>query len=257
MNNTFDQGSDNTLNFVSQLHRCPVYKIQGGGILTWVWIGLIMIALIPGCNSESPVADAPVKTVASAPVTEGIIVAVGDSLTAGLGVAEDQAYPAQLANRLKADGYAFAVVNAGVSGETSSGALSRIQWVLSTLKPDIVILETGANDGLRGVNPELLNDNLDQLLTRLTADNIQVILAGMLMLPNLGAEYTKAFAQIYPHLAHKHNVIFMPFFLESVADKSELNQSDRLHPNAQGYARIVDNLYPYVLKAIERYRQRR
>lgn len=245
-------------NSVSPLHRCPVLSRRtGGSLLKWVQTSLVLIVLISGCNCESPVVDTPAETVASAPVQEGVIVAVGDSLTAGLGVVEDQAYPAQLARRLKADGYAFEVVNAGVSGETSSGALSRIQWILSTLKPDLVILETGANDGLRGVDPKLLNDNLDQLLTRLKADNVQVVLAGMLMLPNLGPDYTKAFAEIYPRLAEKHKVIFMPFFLEDVADKSELNQPDRLHPNAQGYARIVDNLYPYVLKAIDQYRQDR
>lgn len=219
-----------------------------------VWTILVITLALLGCNSDPPAIESSVATAESSPSYEGTIVAVGDSLTAGLGVPEDQAYPAQLARKLTADGYRFNVINAGVSGETSSGTLSRIQWVLSALKPDIVILETGANDGLRGLDPDLLKNNLDELIARLKTDKIQVILAGMLMLPNLGPEYTQAFATIYPRLAEKHQVVFMPFFLEGVAGQSRLNQPDKLHPTAQGYSRIVDNLYPHVLKAIERYR---
>jgi acyl-CoA thioesterase-1 len=217
---------------------------------------LVIILALLGCNSDQPAIESHVAPAASSPTYEGTIVALGDSLTAGLGVDEDQAYPAQLARKLKADGQYFEVVNAGVSGETSSGALSRIQWVLSSLKPDILILETGANDGLRGLDPGLLKDNLDQLLTLLRARDIQVVLAGMRMLPNLGPEYTQAFATIYPRLAEKHHVVFMPFFLEGVAGHAELNQADKLHPTAQGYSRIVDNLYPYVLEAIKKYRRK-
>jgi len=208
------------------------------------------------CNSDPPTVESKGASTHSAQVYEGRIVAVGDSLTAGLGVDEDQAYPAQLARKLLADGYHFDVINAGVSGETSSGTLSRIQWVLSSLKPDILILETGANDGLRGLDPQLLKNNLDQLLALLNSRDIQVILAGMLMLPNLGPEYTQAFATIYPKVAERHQVAFMPFFLEGVAGKADLNQADKLHPTAQGYSRIVANLYPYVLEAIGKYRRK-
>lgn len=218
------------------------------------WTLLVITLVLLGCNSDQTGSDSGVTPAKSPPVFEGTIVAVGDSLTAGLGVDEDQTFPAQLARKLTADGYRFDVINAGVSGETSSGTLSRIQWVLSSLKPDIVILETGANDGLRGLDPDLLKNNLDELIARLKTEKIQVILAGMLMLPNLGPEYTQAFATIYPRLAEKHQVVFMPFFLEGVAGQSQLNQPDKLHPTAQGYSCIVDNLYPYVLKAIERYR---
>jgi acyl-CoA thioesterase-1 len=218
------------------------------------WTLLVITLVLLGCNSDQTGSDGGVTPAKSPPVYEGTIVAVGDSLTAGLGVEEDQTFPAQLARKLTADGYRFDVINAGVSGETSSGTLSRIQWVLSSLKPDIVILETGANDGLRGLDPDLLKNNLDELIARLKTEKIQVILTGMLMLPNLGPEYTQAFATIYPRLAEKHQVVFMPFFLEGVAGQSRLNQPDKLHPTAQGYSRIVDNLYPYVLKAIERYR---
>jgi len=221
--------------------------------------GLLMIGLsllVAGCSQE-PTTETPAPEVkAPAPAYEGTIVAVGDSLTAGLGVDEEMAYPAQLERRLTANGYHFRVVNAGVSGETSSGALSRIDWVVASLQPDIVILETGANDGLRGLDPGLLESNLDRLIERLTGQNIQVILAGMQMLPNLGPEYIQAFADIYPRIAAKHGVLLVPFFLEGVAGRPELNQDDRLHPTAKGYARIVETVYPIVVTAIQQHRLR-
>ena len=184
----------------------------------------------------------------------GVIAAVGDSLTAGLGVDEDLAYPARLERKLRDNGYAYAVINAGVSGETSSGTLSRIQWVVTSLDPDIVILETGANDGLRGIDPRVLESNLDQLITFLKQKNIVVLLAGMKMLPNLGPDYIEAFGRIYPRIAEQHDLVFMPFFLEDVAGDPALNQSDRIHPTAEGYARVVDNIFPHVVRAIERHK---
>lgn len=213
-------------------------------------IGLVL----SGCSQKDPVEPAAAASQTPAAVYEGTIVAVGDSLTAGLGVAEAQAYPAQLAGRLHADGYNYRVINAGVSGETSSGALSRIEWVVSSLDPDIVILVTGANDGLRGLDAGLLESNLDRLVATLKRQDIQVVLGGMLMLPNLGPDYTRAFAEIYPRIADKHGVIFIPFFLEDVAGQADLNQSDKLHPNAEGYTRIVETIYPFVVEAIGRHR---
>ncbi len=237
------------------MNNIAYFRLRGvASRLVGVWAVLVLALALLGCNSDSPAVESGAAPAKSPPSYEGTIIAVGDRLTAGLGVPEDQAYPAQLARKLTADGYHFDVINAGVSGETSSGTLSRIQWVLSELKPDIVILETGANDGLRGLDPDLLKSNLDELLTLLKNEEIQVILAGMRMLPNLGPEYVQAFATIYPRLAEKHQVVFMPFFLEGVAGRHHLNQPDKLHPTAQGYSLIVDNLYPYVLKAIERYR---
>jgi acyl-CoA thioesterase-1 len=176
---------------------------------------------------------------------------VGDSLTAGLGVDESEAYPAQLQRKLAADGYDFNVVNAGVSGETSSGTLTRIEWVISTLKPDIIILETGANDGLRGIDPDILRKNLDRIVSVIKANNIEVILCGMKMLPNLGPEYSNAFTRIYPEIAQKHAIPLVPFFLEGVAGDPRFNQPDRLHPTSKGYRRIVDHIYPYVLDMIK------
>jgi acyl-CoA thioesterase-1 len=218
------------------------------------WAGLFMLLILMGCNADPPPSDPTVTQAPSAIAYEGTIVAVGDSLTAGLGVAETQAYPAQLADMLKANGYQYQVINAGVSGETSSGAHSRIEWVISSLRPDIVILETGANDGLRGIDPRLLESNLDRICALLKAKNIQVVLAGMQMLPNLGPKYIQSFTTIYPRIAQKHQVIFMPFFLKDVAGETQLNQPDRIHPTVQGYRVITDNIYPYVIESIENHR---
>ena len=221
-----------------------------------LWVTLLVIGFglfLSACSQKQAEEKTASESQTPAPSYAGTIVALGDSLTAGLGVDEDQAFPAQLARRLQADGYNWQVVNAGVSGETSSGARSRIEWVVASLTPDIVILETGANDGLRGMDPELLETNLDYLVDYLKTRGIDVVLAGMQMLPNLGPEYTRAFSQIYPSIAEKHAIIFIPFFLEGVAGSDTLNQPDKLHPTAEGYTRIVKTIYPYVRKAIERH----
>jgi acyl-CoA thioesterase-1 len=200
---------------------------------------------------------APVATPSQrASADEGLIVAMGDSLTAGLGVPETQAYPAQLERRLRADGYAFEVINAGVSGETSSSARTRTAWML-TLQPDIVILETGANDGLLGVDPSVMQDNINAIVQALRAQNVVVVLTGMQMVRNLGENYTRAFAQVYSHIAQQYDLIFMPFFLEGVGGEPEFNQGDGIHPTATGYEIMVENLYPYVIEAIEKLRMQK
>ena len=183
------------------------------------------------------------------PVYEGTIVAMGDSLTAGLGLPEEQAYPARLERKLRSNGYAFRVVNGGISGETSSGALSRTKWMLS-LKPDIVILETGANDGLRGIDPEVTKKNMNEIVGILKEHKVTVVLAGMKIVLNLGDEYTNAFMEIYPAVAEKQKLILIPFFLEGIAGDPGLNQSDGIHPNEEGYRRVVEAIYPYVIEAI-------
>jgi acyl-CoA thioesterase-1 len=182
---------------------------------------------------------------------EGTIVAVGDSLTTGLGVDETEAYPALLERRLREAGRPWRVVNAGISGETSSGTLSRVGWIL-TMKPEIVVLETGANDGLRGVDPRLTRRNIDEIVSRLRERDVTVVLTGMRMVANLGRDYTQAFASIYPGVARKHGLILIPFFLEGVAGVPSLNQPDGLHPTAEGYRVVTDTVYPYVLQAIEK-----
>jgi acyl-CoA thioesterase-1 len=220
-------------------------------------IALISLTLLVwGCGGDQEPVDGRPRPATPVKEIMGTIAAVGDSLTAGYGVDESEAYPALLEAKLLADGYPFKVINAGVSGETSSGTLSRINWVISSLKPDIVILETGANDGLRGIDPEVLAENLDSIVRILEENDIRVILAGMKILPNLGPDYTKAFAAVYPQIAASHDVILIPFFLEAVAAEPSLNQSDRIHPTAEGYRRIVDNIYPYVVDGINAYLNR-
>lgn len=182
---------------------------------------------------------------------KGRIVAVGDSLTAGYGVAETDAYPAQLQRKLKQAGYDYEVVNAGISGETSSGTLSRIPWILK-LKPAIVIVETGANDGIRGISPKVIEENLDRIVSKLLKNNVVVVLAGMEMFPNLGREYVGKFAQAYRAVATKHRVILIPFFLRKVAGEPSLNQGDRIHPTAAGYRIVTETIFPYVVQAIDK-----
>lgn len=206
---------------------------------------VVLGCLLGGCEKTTP--PPPAKQPQSA--VAGTIVAVGDSLTAGYGVNEADAYPAQLGKKLQAAGFHWRVVNAGISGETSSGTLSRIAWVLK-LKPDIVILETGANDGLRGIDPQVTEKNIDETVRILKKNHVTVILAGMRMVSNMGQEYTSAFAAIYPTVAKKHGLLLIPFFLQGVAGDPALNQSDGIHPVAAGYRIITDMIYPYVVRAL-------
>jgi acyl-CoA thioesterase-1 len=177
------------------------------------------------------------------------IVAFGDSLTAGLGVAASDAFPVKLEAALRAGGVDARVVNAGVSGDTTSAGLARLDWSL----PDgatLVILELGANDMLRGVAPAVTEANLDRMLASLATRRIPVLLAGMLAAPNLGAEYGAAFGGIYPRLAEKHSVPLYPFFLDGVAAQAPLLQNDGMHPNARGVDVIVAGILPYVRRAL-------
>ena len=167
---------------------------------------------------------------------------MGDSLTEGLGVDPDQAYPAQLEARLKEAGLDWEVVNAGISGETSSAARTRLNWVLKT-KPQAVLLVTGINDALRGVDPKITKENLDNIVADLKAKKIKVLLGGMKSPPNFGAEFAQKFEALYPEIAQKHSVPLIPFFLEGVARVPELNQKDGKHPTEEGYAKVVDHIY--------------
>ncbi|WP_236015036.1 arylesterase [Geomonas anaerohicana] len=187
---------------------------------------------------------------AAKPDSHGTIVAFGDSLTAGYGVPESEAYPAQLQRKLHQSGYQWTVINAGISGETSTGALARVDWLMK-LKPDIVILETGANDGLRGQDPEFTRRNIDKIVSSLQGKGVMVVLAGMRILRNLGPSYTAKFAAIYPRVAKERKVILVPFFLDKVAGKEGLNLSDGIHPTGKGYGIVTETVYPYVVKAIK------
>ena len=217
---------------------------------------MLLILLLPlGCGEEtSPLNESRSEKKAEKKI-EGTIVALGDSLTEGLGVEEESAYPALLERELWRRGYPFQVINAGISGETSSGTLSRIKWLL-TLKPDIVILVIGANDGFRGIKAELVKSNIDTIIRQLKAAGATVVLGGMQIVRNLGQEYTTAFAKIYPQVSRSEDVILIPFFLAGVAADKSLNQPDGIHPTAEGYQVIVDNMMPYVLEAIKIHRQK-
>lgn len=179
------------------------------------------------------------------------IVAFGDSLTAGLGLPAGAAFPARLEAALKAKGHAVAIVNAGVSGDTAAGGLGRLDWSVPD-DADAVILELGANDALRGVDPKTTKAALDAILGKLDARRVPILLAGMAAPRNMGADYVRAFDAIYPALASTHRVVFYPFFLEGVATDPKLNQGDGLHPTAAGVDVIVARILPSVEALIAR-----
>lgn len=178
------------------------------------------------------------------------LLALGDSLTAGYGLAEDKAFPAQLERALADLGYDVEVLNAGVSGDTTAGGLARLDWALAD-DPDLVMVELGANDGLRGIDPASTRENLSAILEVLTAQDYPTLLAGMYAPPNLGREYGDAFNAIYPDLAQAYGVPLYPFFLEGVATDPALNQDDGIHPNADGVRVIVERIAPDIVELIE------
>ena len=178
-----------------------------------------------------------------------VILDFGDSLTAGYGLAPEQAFPARLQAALRQQGIEVRVINAGVSGDTTAGGLARLDWALAD-KPDLVILALGANDALRGIAPATVRDNLDKMIRKIEANGAKVLLVGMLAPPNWGAEYESAFDRIFPDLAKVHDVQLYPFFLEGVAMKPELNQPDGLHPNERGVTVLVDRLAPVVARLV-------
>lgn len=178
------------------------------------------------------------------------ILAFGDSITAGYGLAEADTLPTRLSDALTKMGRPAIVINGGVSGDTTADGLSRIDWALAD-KPRIMILALGANDMLRGLDPSTARANLEGIIAKAQAAGVDIILAGMLAPPNLGIEYKAAFDAIYPELAKAHKLLFMPFLLQGVAQNSDLNQADGLHPNDKGVAVIVRNLLPYVTQAMD------
>lgn len=210
--------------------------------------GFLVIA--PACapsdapaSEAAPSAAAEVQaTRASAPAAAAVarprIVFLGDSLTAGLGLPREQAVPSLIQARLDAEGYRYEVVNAGNSGDTSAGGLSRLDWSLDG-DVDVLVIELGANDGLRGLPPSQLKRNLNEIITRAKQRGITVILTGMEAPPNYGPAYTSEFRQVFRDVAREHDVAFVPFFLEGVAGMPGLNLRDGIHPNAEG-ARIIE-----------------
>jgi acyl-CoA thioesterase-1 len=217
----------------------PLYRIFNGLLPATLLPVLFAALLLAGIASSAKAAAEPV------------ILGLGDSLMAGYGLDDDKSFPAQLQAALRAAGKPAQVVNAGVSGDTSTGGLARLDWALAE-KPDAAIVEFGANDGLRGQPVEQLYANLDAILTRLKQEGIPVLLAGMHAPPNFGRDYAEAFHAAYHRLAEKHGVVFYPFFLDGVATDPALNQPDGIHPNEQGVAVIVERILPKVEEVLAR-----
>jgi acyl-CoA thioesterase-1 len=180
------------------------------------------------------------------PVT---ILVLGDSLTAGYGLAASDAFPAQLEQALVTQGHAVRVINAGISGDTSAGGAARLEWSL-TDNPDLVILALGANDALRGLSPDQTSANLATIITRLQERQIKVLLAGMLAPRNMGEDYYNSFDKIYPELAQEFSLPIYPFFLEGVAGKPQFNLADGIHPNPAGVQVMVEGMLPLVVDVL-------
>lgn len=199
----------------------------------------LFAALLTLPRSGGAVADGPVK-----------ILAFGDSLTHGYGLAAGRTFPEQLQKALAARGHRVEVINAGNSGDTTAAGLARLDWALSD-EPDLVIVELGANDALRGIDPGDTYRNLDAIVTRLRAAGLPVLLTGMLAPRNMGPDYVNAFDAVFPRLAQEQEVAFYPFFLDGVIADPALNQADGIHPNATGVARIVERITPFVEPLVE------
>jgi acyl-CoA thioesterase-1 len=214
------------------------------------------VACGPGDRAASVNAPPPSPPSAETPPPHTIaarprIVAFGDSLTAGLGVRPEEAYPALLQQRVDAAGLNYDVVNAGVSGETSAGGLRRLDWALEG-EVRALILALGANDGLRGLPPDQLRRNLAQMIETAQARGIAVVLAGMEAPPNFGRAYVVEFRETFPALAKQYRIALVPFLLEGVAGRQAVNQSDGIHPNAEGAALVADNVWAVLRPVLEK-----
>jgi acyl-CoA thioesterase-1 len=194
-------------------------------------------------------------SLATTPVdaAQRVIVALGDSLTAGLGVAPGEAWPALVEARLRREGLGYRVVNAGVSGDTSAGGLRRVDWVLRA-HPEIAIVALGANDGLRGQSVAAMRQNLEAIVERLRAGGARVLLAGMRIPPNYGLEFTREFRSAFGEVAGRTGVALMPFLLDGVAGDPRLNQADGIHPNAAGHRLIAERIWPFLEPLLARER---
>ena len=212
---------------------------------------LVTLSFACGRNAadSQPAAAAPAEAPAPAPAASPDdsgrpkIVALGDSLTAGYGLLEMQAYPALLQKKLDQDGYGWEVVNAGVSGDTSAAGLQRLDWTLQQQNVRVLIVELGANDGLRGLPVDHMKKNLAGIIEQAQARGISVLLAGMEAPPNYGPEYAASFRRVYRELATQYNITLVPFMLDKVAGISTLNQSDGIHPNIEGTQIVADTIW--------------
>ena len=220
--------------------------------LAAILVGLVMAA---ACGREAPREAAPASVRPSrrdappSPAARPRVVFLGDSLTAGYGLAAAEAYPSLVQERLRDAGLAAEVVNAGVSGDTSAGGLRRLDWALDG-DVKVLVLALGGNDALRGLSTGELRRNLAAIIERARQRNVAVVLAGMEAPPNLGRAYTSAFREVYRGLAAEYRVALIPFLLEGVAGRPELNQADLVHPNAEGAQKIAALVWPFVERAL-------
>jgi len=206
----------------------------------------IVIAGLFGYGSVTAADQSPIR-----------ILAFGDSLTAGYGLADlTDSFPAQLERALEKKGHKVDVLPAGISGDTTTGGLNRIDWSLAE-RPDAVIVALGGNDGLRAVDPNVTEKSLSGLVERIRRDGTPVLLAGMLAPPNLGRDYADRFSALFPRIAEKYDAVFYPFFLDGVAGIPALNQDDRIHPNPKGVAVMVEKILPSVEKLIAQAQRRK
>ncbi len=210
-------------------------------------VGLAVVVLgACGGETETETAsrDAKPSTTDSATVATRRLLFVGTSLTAGLGLEPDEAYPALIARRIDSLGLPYRVVNAGSSGETSAGALRRIDWLVRE-PVDVLVLETGANDGLRGLSVDSMRANVQAIIDRVraTSPNARILLVGMEAPPNLGPRYTSEFRKVFPELAERNDAVLLPFLLDGVAAVDSLNQPDGIHPNAAGSRRVAETVW--------------
>jgi len=209
---------------------------------TFLALTLSGCAISPQANGSADRINQPLKT----PKNTGDrpkIIAFGDSLTAGFGLAEKDSYPYLLQQKLKADGYDYEVVNAGAAGETTAGGLERADWAFGQDNAKIAVIELGANDMLRGLPVAKMKDNLEKIIRKAKTRNLKILLCGMLAPPTMGPDYQREFSMVFPDLASEHKVEFLPFLLENVALQKELNLADGIHPNAAGEKIMTDNIY--------------
>jgi acyl-CoA thioesterase-1 len=224
---------------------------------------IMMLFILSACSSEEEQGQTQVEyqeeeniSEEQVETTENLlrIIAFGDSLTEGYGIDKQDAYPAQLEAELKSRGYDVTVVNSGYSGETSTGALNRVDWVTQRSNPDIVILTIGANDAIRGIDLSITKSNIESIVDILEQENITVILSGMEIYDNLGETYTNEFREIYSQIAQDKNLTFIPLFLEGVAADPSLNIEDQIHPNKEGYNIVVtQNILPVLEPILKEY----
>jgi acyl-CoA thioesterase I len=220
-------------------------------IPTYGWFGSLVVAALLGCGGDaSPraAAEAPPR-----PATErGRIVFLGTSLTAGLGVDPGQAYPALIQSKLDSARLPYEAVNAGVSGETSAGALRRVDWLMRQ-PVSVLVIETGANDGLRGLDPDSMRSNIQAIIDRANQQSPKprIVLAGMRALPNYGFGYARRFREVYADLAEENDLPLVPFLLQGVAGQGEMNQEDMIHPNPSGHRVIAENVWKVLEPVLE------